>query len=130
MTHQPDQYQEIRDAVRALCAFTAKAGDLDVRFTPAPTAAIFACASASFKVNGWKTSMPFSSASFLTGDGCSAMPRPAGRSGWVSTNATSCPAATIACRARRSGRNSACAIASAGARARTRPPPLRPLDSR
>ncbi|MEY2875135.1 MAG: hypothetical protein RLZZ373_2506, partial [Pseudomonadota bacterium] len=25
-------------AVRALCAFTAKAGDLDVRFTPAPTA--------------------------------------------------------------------------------------------
>lgn len=25
-------------AVRTLCAFTAKAGDLDVRFTPAPTA--------------------------------------------------------------------------------------------
>lgn len=25
-------------AVRALCEFTAKAGDLDLRFTPAPTA--------------------------------------------------------------------------------------------
>ncbi len=26
-------------AVRALCEFTAKEGDLDLRFTPAPTAA-------------------------------------------------------------------------------------------
>ena len=26
-------------AVRALCAFTARAGDLDLRFTPAPSAA-------------------------------------------------------------------------------------------
>jgi DNA excision repair protein ERCC-2 len=25
-------------AVRALCEFTAKAGDLDLRFTPSPTA--------------------------------------------------------------------------------------------
>ena len=62
----------------------------------APVAASFACASASFSVSGWKTSMPCSSASFLTGDGCSAMPRPAGRSGWVSTSATSWPAARMA----------------------------------
>jgi hypothetical protein len=34
--------------------------------TSAPTAAIFACASASFRVSGWKTSMPCSSATFLT----------------------------------------------------------------
>ena len=27
-----------RVAVRALCEFTAKAGDLDLRFTPSPTA--------------------------------------------------------------------------------------------
>lgn len=35
----------------------------------------------------------------LTADGCKLMPRPAGRSGCVNTSATSCPAATMACKA-------------------------------
>src|SRR5262245_19072868 len=38
-------------------------------------------------------------AKVLAAEGCSFMLRPAGRSGWVSTRATSCPAATMACSA-------------------------------
>src|ERR1700753_342610 len=34
----PDADGKYSIAVRALCEFTAKAGDLDLRFTPAPTA--------------------------------------------------------------------------------------------
>ena len=45
--------------------------------------------------------MPCSSASCLTGLGCSFWPRPAGRSGWVSTSGTSKPAARIAASAAR-----------------------------
>src|SRR6186713_456311 len=37
--------------------------------------------------------MPWLSAKAFTGDGCSFMPRPAGRSGWVSTRGISNPAA-------------------------------------
>jgi DNA excision repair protein ERCC-2 len=37
--HQPLQPPQYTIAVRALCEFTAKRGDLDLRFTPGPTAA-------------------------------------------------------------------------------------------
>jgi hypothetical protein len=47
------------------------------------------CAAASRKVGGWKTSIPAISASSLTGEARKAMPRPDGRSGCVSTSATS-----------------------------------------
>ncbi len=35
---RPDRFSTYHIAVRALCAFTARQGDLDLRFTPAPTA--------------------------------------------------------------------------------------------
>ena len=38
MTPDPDDQGRYLVAVRALCEFTAKAGDLDLRFTPSPTA--------------------------------------------------------------------------------------------
>src|SRR5690606_19885923 len=45
---------------------------------------------------GCATGQPRVCASCLTGEACSLMPRPAGRSGWVSTSTMSKPAASIA----------------------------------
>src|SRR6476620_2510102 len=42
---------------------------------------------------GCATAMPCASASAFTGEGATSMPRPAGRSGWLRTSATSNPAA-------------------------------------
>ena len=44
-------------------------------------------------LRGWATGMWCSSANCLTADACSFMPRPAGRSGWVSTSGIMKPAA-------------------------------------
>src|SRR5262249_28284328 len=48
------------------------------------------------RLRGCATGMPCTWASCLTGEACSFMPRPAGRSGWVSTSGTVMPAFSIA----------------------------------
>src|SRR5262245_46391563 len=57
----------------------------------------FCCTSESRSVCGWKTSSPDARASALTSLLDTFMPRPAGRSGRVSTSTTSWPAARSAC---------------------------------
>src|SRR5512143_2146542 len=58
-----------------------------------------ACASGVFRLVGWETGKPRASAACLTALGVSFMPRPACRSGWVSTRAIWCPASASAFRA-------------------------------
>src|SRR5664279_1237420 len=60
------------------------------------TARTGARASADFNDGGSCTAMPCRLASRLTAEGSVRRPRPLGRSGWVSTSATSKPAARIA----------------------------------
>src|SRR5436190_12093705 len=45
--------------------------------------------------SGWNTGSPRRSAASLTGGAAGCWPRPRGRSGWVTTASTSCPASTI-----------------------------------
>src|SRR5512134_1933217 len=67
--------------------------------TSAPAARSASCSAGSRSRDGWRRGRPRARASCLTGLKASFMPRPAGRSGWVSTRATSCPAFNTASRA-------------------------------